>query len=138
VANELKNVQRKFADLIRSELRKFPDARQKLEAPTERGVYVIYGPRGEALHVGGTPRAKNGIRQRLTDHLHARSSFTEKSKYLRNKVKRGTQQGRSDWVRSNCSYRCLPIEDDRMRALLECYTIGQLCPDHIGIHRTEA
>ncbi len=29
-------------------------------------------------------------------------------------------------------FGCLPVTDDRRRALLEAYAIGVLCPKHIG------
>src|SRR3981189_1497793 len=47
---------------------KFPPVRGRLEAPREKGVYVIYSPSGRIVHVGRTPRAKGGIAQRLKDH----------------------------------------------------------------------
>src|SRR5579871_3520431 len=64
-----------FARLVSEQKRKFPPPRGRLRAPTARGVYVIYDPRGRPAHVGGTPRAKKGIAQRLRDHLAGRSSF---------------------------------------------------------------
>ncbi len=100
---------------------RFPAAGGKLKAPKRRGVYVIYGPKGRVLHVGMTPRAKNGIFQRLRDHLAGRSSFT-REKYGRD----GSR------LRNGCSFRCLIVASARQRALLEAYAIGALCPWHIG------
>jgi hypothetical protein len=39
------------------------------------------------------------------------------------------------YVRARCTYRFLIVENDRMRALLEAYAIGHLCPHHIGLHQ---
>jgi hypothetical protein len=94
----------------------------------------MYSARGKVLHVGGTPRAKRGIFQRLSNHLHGQSSFTNNSQFL--KQHGGpTLKDRYTYVREHCTYRCLAIENDRLRALLEAYAIGHLCPDHIGLHQ---
>jgi hypothetical protein len=37
--------------------------------PDKKGVYVIYDSKNNVVHVGSTPRAKNGISQRLKDYL---------------------------------------------------------------------
>jgi hypothetical protein len=131
---DLQKVKAKFGDLIRSPLHSFPASRRRLKETDKRGVYVIYSPHGKVLHVGGTPRGKHGIRQRLGDHLHGQSSFTIKSKYLWQHGGR-TLKERYTYVRKHCSYRCMAIEDHRLRVLLEAYAIGHLCPDHVGLHQ---
>src|ERR1700733_3566344 len=80
---ELQRVKKKFVELMQSPLHSFPASRQGLKETDKRGVYVIYGPHGKVLHVGGTPRGRRGIGQRLGNHLHGQSSFTGKSEYLR-------------------------------------------------------
>ena len=55
---------------------RFPEPRGRIEAPNQQGVYIIYSPSGRVMHVGRTPKGRRGIVQRLGDHLHARSSFT--------------------------------------------------------------
>jgi hypothetical protein len=117
-------VKARFVELGGSRLHSFPPARGRLAAPTERGVYIIYGLNLKLLHVGGTPRARRGIFQRLSDHLHGQSSFTDTSKYLK---RHGglTLKERYTYVRDFCKYRYLIVKDDRMRALLEAYAIGQ-------------
>jgi hypothetical protein len=131
---ELRSVQTKFAELIHSRLDKFPASRQRLNVTDKRGVYVIYGPRGEVLHVGGTPRGQRGIFQRLSNHLHGQSSFTNKSQFLKKHGGR-TLKDRYTYVREHCKYRCLAINNERLRVLVEAYAIGHLCPDHIGLHQ---
>jgi hypothetical protein len=132
--SEIKRVKAKFNGLLRSPLHPFPVSRSYFNETDKRGVYVIYGPRGEVLHVGGTPRGQKGIRQRLANHLHGQSSFTHKSKYLSRHGGR-TLKARYTYVREHCRYRCLAIKDERLRVLLEAYVIGHLCPDHIGLHQ---
>jgi hypothetical protein len=75
---ERKIIQKLLAALLRAERQRFPDAYETLNAPNEKGVYIIYSPHGKVMHVGSTPRAKRGIAQRLRDHLAGRSSFTAK------------------------------------------------------------
>jgi hypothetical protein len=83
-------------------------------------VYII--SKGETVfHVGRTTRAKNGLHQRLSNHLHGRSSFT---KALFNRD--GNQ------LRNGFSFQALVVTDSRLRALLESYSVGSLCPKHIG------
>lgn len=86
------------------------------------GVYIIYNPRGDVLHVGASVRGVNGLRQRLNNHLHSRSSFVRR--YMN---KQGAKLRRGYFL------RCLPVKNHRHRALLEAYTIGYLCPAHIGL-----
>jgi hypothetical protein len=121
---ERKIIQKLLAALLRAERQRFPDAHETLEAPNEKGVYIIYSPQGKVMHVGSTPRAKRRIAQRLRDHLAGRSSFT---------AKMFNRDGSR--LRNGYQYRCLPVKDDRHRALLEALAIGQLCPKHIGSGR---
>jgi hypothetical protein len=99
--SELRRVKAKFGELKRAKRKEFPPPRQRLNETNERGVYVIYGPRDKALHVGGTPGGRRGLRQRLNDHLHQNSSFTEKSQYLRKHGGRN-QKDRCRYVRDHC------------------------------------
>jgi len=132
MSREQKKIKAKFIELMCSPLHCFPLARVRLNAPTQKGVYVIYSPRLKVLHVGGTPRGRRGIHQRLANHLHGQSSFTNKSEYLK---RHGSKlRERCKYLREHCKYRYLVIEEDhRLRALLESYAIGLLCPDHIGL-----
>ena len=122
MTREQQSVRALFTQLQRAPLRTFPNYREKLEAPDRQGVYVIYSPRGRVVHVGRTPKAKRGIAQRLSNHMAAASSFAEK--YL---------EGQGHKLRGRYKYRCLVVNDRRVRALLEAYAIGHLCPAHIGL-----
>lgn len=120
--NELKEVEKLFNELISSKDYLFPEPRKKVTAPNERGVYIIYNPEGKVLHVGRTPKARNGIAQRLRDHLAGNSSFV--GKYFNREGAR---------LRKGYKYKYLVVSNNRLRAILEAYAIGHLCPAHIGL-----
>ena len=58
---------------------------------------------------------------RLESHISRSSSF---GGYLREK---------GDFLTEKNFFRCISVQNDRERAFLECYAIGQLCPGHIGL-----
>lgn len=115
------NIVRLYEKLRVSEKVIFPSAGYKFSAPSQKGVYIIYNENDEVVHVGCTPRGKNGIRQRLCDHLQGRSSFV--GQFLK---------GNGTLLRLGYSFRCLVVEDAFDRKYLEALTIGKLCPRHIG------
>lgn len=121
MTSEKRIVQELFKELCAQPKHLFPQHRESLSAPQKPGVYVIRKG-GIVLHVGRTLRGKEGLRQRLKNHLHGSSSFTDK--YL---------NGRGATLRKGHSYQCLPVGNSRQRALLENYAIGTLCPKHIGL-----
>ncbi len=121
---EQKNMRAKIRDLYKSLKAAprvpFPAPRAPLEAPSERGVYIIFAPDGKTvLHIGQTPRAKSGLSQRLKNHLRKSSFMTLYGKKHNIRLREGY------------CFRCLVVEDARERALLEAYAIGRLCPEHI-------
>jgi hypothetical protein len=120
--DELKELKHLFRDLIAVKKVPFPPARRSLAATSERGVYIIRDPSGAVVHVGRTPRAKDGIRQRLKGHLAGRSSFVKQ--HLARKPAT---------LRGGFTFQALPVADRRLRALLEAYATGLLCPRHIGL-----
>lgn len=121
MSRERERIVRFFEKLIACEPVKFPKPRETLNAPTKRGVYLILNPRGTVLHVGSTPRAANGIKQRLNGHLQDKSSFV--NIYLNHQ---------SDKLRSGYTFKYVIVKKPRHRALLEAYAIGMLLPKHIG------
>jgi hypothetical protein len=123
---EIDIIQGLFGMLLESPLHHFP-ANGKLDITTQKGVYIIYNPHGESSHVGNTPRGRQGLRQRLNNHLDFASSYT------RNFL---LPQGFS--VRQGYSFRFLEVESARHRVLLEAYAIGNLCPEHIGTYEAQA
>ena len=124
IIKEAKRIENKFNSLIESIPTSFPLQREKLEAPIQKGVYIIQSRKGSVLHVGNTPRAKNGISQRLKNHMAGSSSFT--NAYF---------DGDGSKLRGDYQFKYLIVDDARERALLEAYTIGRLCPKHIGTGR---
>jgi excinuclease UvrABC nuclease subunit len=121
-AREQNKVTALFEKLTSAAVHRFPKSGEKLDAPIEQGVYVIYSPREQVLHVGRTPSGRKGLRQRLGNHLHGASSFT--IRYF---------NGQGSTLRSGYVFRYLVVKDPRQRALLEAYAIGRLCPAHLGI-----
>jgi hypothetical protein len=118
---EPKAVKAKLAQLLRSPMLPFPPAGERRNVLDLHGVYVIYDPKGRVAHVGRTVRGKRGLYQRLNNHLQGASSFVIKA-----------LDGKGSALRRGYKYRCLAVENNRLRAFLEAFAIGQLCPDHIG------
>lgn len=110
-----------FKKLLNSEDQVFPKPRETLDAPTKKGVYVIFDSKGKVLHIGCTPRVKEGISQRLKDHMYGRSSFTYN--YL---------EGDGGRLRGKFKFKYVLVGNEKLRAYLEAYAIGCLCPEHIG------
>lgn len=120
--SEQTKIIRLFSNLITQPINPFPQQREQLNAPSEPGVYIIRKER-IVLHVGRTVRGKRGLYQRLNNHLRGQSSFVQD--YL---------SGNFNTLRNaEYTYQCLVVLDDRIRALLEAYAIGSLCPQHIGL-----
>jgi len=118
---ETQKVEELFTDLCKQPMHKFPQEREQLEAPSEHAVYIIR--KGEiVLHVGRTLRGRDGLYKRLKDHLYGASSFTDK--YLK---------GDGAALRERHTYQFLVVKDARLRALVEAYATGRLCPKHIGL-----
>jgi len=118
---ESKEVYKLHKELTNSSTLPFPKKGVKIDASNKQGVYIIYSPENEVLHVGTTKRAENGLNQRLDNHLSGSSSF--KKNYL--KVKNID-------LRTGYQFKYIVVEDARKRAFLEALTIGLLCPAHIG------
>lgn len=109
-----------YAQLVSSSANAFP-AIGKVNVTTSQGVYIIYSSKNEVLHVGKTARAKNGLNQRLTNHLRGQSSFS-KQNVLNNGID----------LRLSGKFKYIEIENPRIRSFVEALAIGKLCPKHIG------
>jgi excinuclease UvrABC nuclease subunit len=114
--NEPDIIKALFDKLMLAPLQPFPKLGEKLNAPTQPGIYVLYGPKGKVIYVG-LARGVNGIRPRLMTHLRdsARQTFIYGSA-----------------LRSRGGFRYLVVESPRQRALLKAYATGCLCPAYIG------
>lgn len=109
-----------FEKLISSNYHIFP-LKGKVNVTDNHGIYIIYNPKNEVLHVGNTPSGKEGLNQRLYNHISCTGVFYEK--YLKpNKIN----------MRSTHKFKHLEVDDIRQRALLEAYSAGKLCPLHFG------
>jgi hypothetical protein len=122
MSGEQAKVRAQLAKLKRARRHLFPNARARLDVPNEQGVYLIYSPDGEILHVGRTYRGTKGLRQRINNHLHAASSFT--NEHLK---------GRGSKLRRGYKFSYVEIPEGRLRALVEAYATGTFCPVHLGI-----
>jgi len=118
--HEQRRIEKLFDNLIESPRKRFPKPHQALRETKEKGVYIIFNSKMRILHVGSTPRADEGITQRLKNHLAGQSSFVDY--YL---------EGKREKIR-RFFYRCLEVDKSRDRALVESYAIGRLCPAHLG------
>jgi len=118
--NEPSIIQDLFEKLTSSKFYIFP-LKGKIIVSEKHGVYIIYSPKNEVLHVGNTPSGRKGLNQRLYNHISCTGVFYDK--YLKpNKIKmRGTHK-----------FKYLEVKDIRQRALLEAYAAGNLCPAHFG------
>lgn len=118
------NEQNKILDfhnkLINSNYHDFPISGNVI-VTNKQGVYIIYSKNIDVLHVGKTDSAKNGLNQRLSNHLQNKSSFNKLFMQTNNISLRG-------WGK----FQYIEVENARERALVEALTIGLLCPAHIG------
>jgi len=121
MASEKQKIEKLFTSLCQQPILQFPQEHKKLQATTKPGVYVIR-KKNIVRHVGRTHRGKKGLFQRLNNHLHGSSSFT--NEYLK---------GNGAILRKGYTYQFLVVKNARLRALLEAYAIGTLCPKHIGL-----
>lgn len=127
IMNESRTLQKLMNGLLHSPKYAFPKQREPMLAPKAKGVYIIVSDKGLILHVGQTPLAKNGLRQRLYDHLNGRSSFVQS--YL---------DGDGSILRNgHYYYQYIEIASSRTRVLLEALCAGTHCPKHIGTYENK-
>lgn len=109
-----------YNQLVDSPQYDFP-SNGKIEISNKQGIYIVYNDNNEALHVGKTNGAKNGLNQRLLNHVRNQSSFSKL--YM---------QKENIALRAWGKFKFIEIESARERSLLEALTAGLLCPAHIG------
>ena len=126
MTQEPKTIHQLLQKLINSESHSFPPKYKPIEAPTDHGVYIIYNSQDEVVHVGRSVRGKNGLHQRLKNHLQGSSSFTVN--YL-------DEDGSK--LRDGYKFKDLVIHKDRKRALVEALATGTLCPLYLGLGKTK-
>jgi hypothetical protein len=109
-----------YKNLMAAQIHLFP-IKGKVNVSVKHGVYVIYSPTSEVLHVGMTPYGKEGLNQRLYNHISKTGIFYREYLKPRNISLRGTHK-----------FQYIEIENSRIRALLEALSAGLLCPAHFG------
>lgn len=119
--NEANEIMKLYKILVDSTKCIFP-VNSDIKASEKHGVYIIYSPNNEVLHVGKTNDAKGGLNQRILNHMRNQSSFSKL--YLK------LYQVN---LRNNGYYfKYVEVEDSRRRGLLEALASGLLCPLHFG------
>ena len=118
--NEQEEVMELFKTLCTADIHFFP-AKGKVDVSNKHGVYIVYSADNCVLHVGMTPYGKDGLNQRLYNHISKTGVFYRE--YLRK---------RNISLRGLCKFRFLEIEEPRTRALVEALAAGLLCPEHFG------
>ena len=137
---EFEIVQELFKNLTSKsiERHKFPKKREKWNVPSQEGachgVYLIR--KGELVqHVGRTIKGKKGLFQRLKNHVSSASSFVNATEGLSEKLRNSKAGYTFSYVVIDKTTKGIGDSDKaaRLRALLEAYAIGRLCPAHIGL-----
>lgn len=64
-----------FNDLKKAKLISISNKFEINNSPSRHGVFIIYNEKKQVLYVGRTPRAKEGLKQRIINHLTGASSF---------------------------------------------------------------
>ena len=120
-AKEIANL---LGKLLANDQLPFPENGKLKDAQKTQGVYIIR-ENGTVLHVGRTYDGKEGLCQRLNNHLYGASSFVKK--YLNGKKEKLRKKG--------YTYQVLEVKDEKERAYLEALATGILYPEHIGTGR---
>jgi hypothetical protein len=120
--HERNRVQQLLEALNRAPISRFPRGSESIDVPKKLGVYVIRDPDEAVVYVGRTTRAKNGLHQRLRNHMAGKSALV-----------RVFLQGDTSKLREGFSYQFLEVEDDRERALLEHIATAWHCPTVLGL-----
>ena len=123
---ERKRIEGLFQQLERQPTIPFPQLRQPLRAPKTHGVYIIRDKKGRVVHVGRSVWGKEGLFQRLHNHLQAQSSFV---------VVHLSGNGKA--LREGYTFQYLDVPHARKRALLEHFATAWHCPAHLGVGKRE-
>lgn len=105
----------------------FPRGSESIAVPKKLGVYVIRDPAKSVVYVGRTTRAKNGLHQRLRNHMAGKSALV-----------RIHLNGDASRLRQGFSYQFVEVENDRERALLEHLATAWHCPAVLGLSGSAA
>lgn len=108
---EENKIRKLFDRLCEQNKFQFPKLRTKLDAPTTQGVYVIRCSAGKVMHVGRSVRGREGLAQRLGNHLRGQSSFAKS--YLK---------GNGRLLREGYTYQYLVVADKSCTS-----TVGTPC-----------
>lgn len=103
---EGQQIKKLFKELISQPRYKIPKPREKFNAPSEHGVYILRKGKS-VLYVGRSISVKGGLRKRLRSNRFFKLSESK-------------------------TYQFIVVEKDKERALLEALATGMLCPKNLG------
>lgn len=121
---EAKVIANSLKELLAKESCQFPENGKLMNVSKTQGVYIIRKNR-TVLHVGRTYGGREGLHQRLKNHLNGASSFV--IKYLKRNKEKLRKKG--------YTYQLLRVRGDKKRAYLENLATGILHPEYIGTGR---
>lgn len=125
--HERDRIQQLLDALEQASITPFPSGGESITVPKKLGVYVIRDPTKSVVYVGRTTRAKNGLHQRLRNHMAGKSALV-----------RLHLNGDTSRLREGYSYQFLEVENDRERALLEHLAVAWHCPVVLGLSGSAA
>ena len=106
----------------------------RLRLPIKPGLYVIARkdvPKGEYLHAGQSPKAKEGLRSRVWSQHFTGGGDSAGSDLVQKVIDKGQADGRAAsqaWIRANCLVQWLVEEDKDLRCWAEHYMLSVLRP----------
>ena len=115
---ECDEIMKLHKELLNSEKHPFTPKGTAVKVSDKHGVYIIYSPNDEVLHVG----ISINLNKRLNEHRNIKSSFSRN--YLKPK---------SIDLSKSYMFKYIEVENSKERAFLEALSIGLLCPKYIGI-----
>lgn len=127
-AQEQARIQALLKRLLKSPQMPFPKAGPLVDVTERQGVYVVRSHHGTVRHVGSTYRVKRGLLQRLRNHLQGQSSFALAP------TAAGGLGGHGSKLRQGFTFQVIPVNNGRVRHLLEHLAFGTLCPKYVGTH----
>lgn len=102
--------------------------------PTGKGLYLIArknGPRGEYLHAGQSPKAKEGLHSRVWSQHFTQGGSRARSDLVQKVVDQGyarDKKAAQAWIRENCLVQWLVEEDQDLRCWAEHYMLSVVRP----------
>jgi hypothetical protein len=110
------------------------DEKLRERLPLRKGLYLIArkdGPKGEYLHAGQSPKAKEGLRSRVWSQHFTQGGDRARSDLVQKVIDKGHADGKATsqaWIRANCRVQWVVEEDLDLRCWAEHYMLSVLRP----------